>query len=61
MVANVPESGKCVQHFLKPRRGDYGLTEYLPPWFVVGAQVLECWLVFAVTCVAKCVTVRNSA
>src|SRR5260221_9658659 len=29
MRANVPESGKCVQHFLTPRRRDYGFTEYL--------------------------------
>jgi hypothetical protein len=29
MVANVPETRKCVQQFLKPPRADYGFTEYL--------------------------------
>jgi hypothetical protein len=34
------------------------------PWFVArysSAQVLEFWLFFAVTSVAKCMTVHNSA
>jgi hypothetical protein len=39
MVANVPESAKCVQHFLTPPRGDYGFTEYLQPFHVPGTLV----------------------